>query len=62
MLMFLPGLICDERIFASQISAFPDALVVDSYGMADSLVEMARIAFAAADEHGVQQVDVFVDG
>ena len=59
MLMFLPGLICDGQIFASQISAFPDALVVNSYGMADSLVEMARIALAEADEHGVQQLDVF---
>ncbi|MFB0612742.1 alpha/beta fold hydrolase [Aurantiacibacter poecillastricola] len=59
MLMFLPGLICDSRIFAPQAEAFPDALVIDGYGMADSLAEMARIALAAADERGADKLDVF---
>lgn len=59
MLMLLPGLICDSRIYAPQQSAFPDALVVDGYGMADSLAEMARIALAQADERGAEKLDVF---
>jgi len=59
MLMFLPGLICDSRIYAPQAAAFPEALVVDGYGMADSLAEMARIALAQADERGADKLDVF---
>lgn len=59
MLMFLPGLICDSRIYAPQQSAFPDSLVVDGYGMADSLAEMARVALAQADERGADKLDVF---
>lgn len=59
MLMFLPGLICDSRIYAPQAAAFPEALVVDGYGMADSLVEMARIALSLADERGAHKLDVF---
>lgn len=59
MLMFLPGLICDSRIYAPQQSAFPEGLVVDGYGMADSLTEMARIALARADERGAEKLDVF---
>lgn len=59
MLLFLPGLICDARVYAPQKSAFPQALVVDGYGMADSLAEMARIALAQADAAGADQLDVF---
>ncbi|MEL1251431.1 alpha/beta fold hydrolase [Aurantiacibacter gilvus] len=59
MLLFLPGLICDARVYAPQKSAFPEALVVDGYGMADSLAEMARIALAEADAAGAGQLDVF---
>lgn len=59
MLLFLPGLICDARVYAPQKSAFPDAQVVDGYGMADSLTEMARIALAEADARGADQIDVF---
>ncbi|WAT17506.1 alpha/beta hydrolase [Aurantiacibacter sp. MUD11] len=59
MLLFLPGLICDARVYAPQKSAFPEAHVVDGYGMADSLAEMARIALAEADERGADQLDVF---
>jgi pimeloyl-ACP methyl ester carboxylesterase len=63
MLLFLPGLICDARIYAPQSAAFADSHVVDSYGTkdnpADSLVEMARIALARADELGAGQLDVF---
>lgn len=59
MLTFLPGLICDSRMYAPQQSAFPDALVVNGYGMADSLAEMARIALSQADERGADKIDVF---
>jgi pimeloyl-ACP methyl ester carboxylesterase len=59
MLMFLPGLICDSRIYAPQQAAFPEGLVVDGYGMADSLAEMARIALAQADARGADKLDVF---
>lgn len=63
MLLFLPGLICDARIYAPQTAAFADSSVVDSYGPrtapADSLVDMARIALAQADALGADQFDVF---
>ena len=59
MLLFLPGLICDARIYAPQSAAFADSHVVDSYGMADSLVDMARIALAEADAKGADQFDLF---
>ncbi len=59
MLMFLPGLICDTRIFAAQQSAFPDGWVLDGYGMADTLTEMARIVLAKADERGADKLDLF---
>ena len=48
MLLFLPGLICDERMFAPQLAAFANACAVPDYGLADSLGQMARIAL----EHG----------
>jgi pimeloyl-ACP methyl ester carboxylesterase len=48
MLLFLPGLICDERMFAPQLAAFPGARVVSDYGLADSLGQMARIALEQA--------------
>jgi pimeloyl-ACP methyl ester carboxylesterase len=50
MLLFLPGLICDARVFAPQLAAFPDSRAVDGYGMADSLEAMARIALEQAPE------------
>ena len=59
MLLFLPGLICDARIYAPQTAAFAGSSVVDSYGLADSLVDMARIALAQADALGADQIDVF---
>jgi pimeloyl-ACP methyl ester carboxylesterase len=59
MLMFLPGLICDARIYAPQTAAFADSMAVDSYGMAASLVDMARIALAEADRAGADQIDLF---
>lgn len=48
MLLFLPGLICDARMFAPQLAAFGDSRAVDGYGTAESLVEMAEIALAQA--------------
>ncbi len=59
MLLFLPGLICDARIYAAQTAAFADSHAVDSYGLADSLAEMARIALAAADRLGADRFDLF---
>ncbi len=50
MLLFLPGLICDARTFGPQLAAFPDSHAVDSYGSADSLQDMARIALDQAPE------------
>jgi pimeloyl-ACP methyl ester carboxylesterase len=50
MLLFLPGLACDARIYAPQLAAFPDSRAVDGYGAADTLAEMARIALAQAPE------------
>ncbi len=59
MLLFLPGLICDASIYAPQTAAFADSLAVDSYGLANSLPEMARIALEQADKAGADQLDVF---
>jgi hypothetical protein len=48
MLLLLPGLICDARVYAPQKSAFPDAHVVDGYGMADSLARCRPLARTSA--------------
>ncbi|MGZ3259641.1 MAG: alpha/beta fold hydrolase [Croceibacterium sp.] len=50
MLLFLPGLACDARIYASQLAAFPDSRAVDGYGLADTLQDMARIALEQAPD------------
>jgi pimeloyl-ACP methyl ester carboxylesterase len=50
MLLFLPGLICDARTFAPQIAAFPGSKAVNSYGLANTLPEMAQIALDQAPE------------
>ena len=50
MLLFLPGLACDARIYAPQLAAFPDSRAVDGYGTADSLQQMARIALDQAPD------------
>lgn len=43
----LPGLLCDSRLFAGQLAAFPNSLVVDGfYGGARSLEAMADYALA----------------
>ncbi|MEO5705761.1 MAG: alpha/beta fold hydrolase [Alteraurantiacibacter sp.] len=59
MLVFLPGLICDARIYAPQTAAFAESMAVNTYGMADSLADMARIALAEADKAGADQFDLF---
>ena len=59
MLLFLPGLICDARVFAPQLAAFPGARAVNGYGTADSLFDMAKIALAEADRAGAAQIDLF---
>jgi pimeloyl-ACP methyl ester carboxylesterase len=50
MLLFLPGLICDARVFAPQLAAFAEARAVDGYGLADSLEDMARVALEQAPD------------
>jgi pimeloyl-ACP methyl ester carboxylesterase len=50
MLLFLPGLACDARIYQPQLAAFPDSRAVDGYGTAETLQEMARIALDQAPD------------
>jgi len=50
MLLFLPGLICDARIYAPQLAAFPESRAVDGYAQVDTLEGMARVALAQAPE------------
>lgn len=50
MLLFLPGLACDARIYAPQLAAFPDSRAVDGYGTADTLEAMARLALDQAPD------------
>lgn len=50
MLLFLPGLICDARIYAPQLAAFPGSRAVDGYGEVDTLEAMARVALEQAPE------------
>jgi pimeloyl-ACP methyl ester carboxylesterase len=50
MLLFLPGLICDARVFAPQLAAFDGSRAVNGYGTADSLCEMARVALKEAPD------------
>jgi pimeloyl-ACP methyl ester carboxylesterase len=50
MLLFLPGLICDARIYAPQLAAFPESRAVDGYGEANSLEAMARTVLEQAPE------------
>jgi pimeloyl-ACP methyl ester carboxylesterase len=50
MLLFLPGLACDARIYAPQLAAFPDSRAIDGYGTADTLAAMARIVLDQAPD------------
>jgi len=59
MLLFCPGLICDPRLFEAQLAAFPQSRAVQSYGLADSLAEMAAITLSVADEAGAERFDLF---
>lgn len=58
MLLLLPGLICDSRIYAPQLAAFAQARAIDSYGLADSLPKMARVALDLADREGAREFDL----
>lgn len=49
-LLLLPGLICDSRIFAPQLAAFPQAVAAADYGEADDLGAMAERVLAAAPD------------
>jgi len=49
-LVLLPGLMCDGRVFAGQLAAFPDAIAIEGYGLDDSLTAMAaRVLKQAPD-------------
>jgi pimeloyl-ACP methyl ester carboxylesterase len=50
MLLFLPGLICDARVFAPQLAAFAESRAIDGYGQANTLEAMAQVALAQAPE------------
>jgi pimeloyl-ACP methyl ester carboxylesterase len=43
-LILLPGLLCDARIFARQVDAFPDAFAINGFGTLRTLQAMARHA------------------
>jgi pimeloyl-ACP methyl ester carboxylesterase len=58
MLLLLPGLICDSRIYAPQLAAFADARAIDGYGFADSLQSMAFRALDFADAEGAETFDL----
>jgi pimeloyl-ACP methyl ester carboxylesterase len=47
-LVLLPGLICDARIFRAQVDAFPGAIALPGYGLANELVAMARLVLDQA--------------
>ena len=49
MLVFLPGLICDETVFAPQLEAFGHGVAIRGYPGCDSLEAMARQVLAEAD-------------
>lgn len=50
MVLFLPGLICDARTFAPQLSAFPEGRAIDGYGPLDRLDDMAQFVLDQAPE------------
>ena len=50
MLLLTPGLICDARVFAPQLAAFPESRAIDGYGTVDTLEGMARVALEQAPE------------
>jgi pimeloyl-ACP methyl ester carboxylesterase len=50
MLLFLPGLACDARIYEPQLAAFPDSRAIDGYGLADTLPAMAEFALEQAPD------------
>lgn len=43
-LLFLPGLMCDARIFAAQTDRFPGSVAVNGYGLLRTITDMARRA------------------
>ncbi len=59
MLLFLPGLICDARVFAPQLAAFAESRAIDGYGSVDTLEGMARVALEQADRDGLERFDLF---
>ncbi|MFK4792479.1 alpha/beta fold hydrolase [Sphingobium sp. ZW T5_29] len=48
--VFLPGLLCDSRVFAAQMRRFPDAFVIDGFGACDSIAAMARRVIATGPD------------
>lgn len=58
MLLLLPGLICDSRIYAPQLAALENARSMDGYGRADTLQAMAWRVLDRADAEGVETFDL----
>lgn len=58
MLLLLPGLICDSRVYAPQLAAFDDARSLDGYGRADTLQAMAWMGLDLADAEGAETFDL----
>ena len=50
MLLLLPGLICDARVFAPQLAAFAESRAVDGYGQANTLEGIASVALEQAPD------------
>lgn len=47
-LLLVPGLLCDQRVFAPQLAAFSQAVALPGHGTIDSLAAMAATILAAA--------------
>src|SRR5690606_26190262 len=58
MLLLLPGLICDSRIYAPQLAAFAGARSIDGYGRAETLQAMAWMALDRADAECAETFDL----
>lgn len=43
-LLFLPGLMCDARIFTAQLRRFPGAVAVNGFGLLRTITDMAKRA------------------
>lgn len=49
-LCFLPGLLCDARVFAGQLQHFDGSSAIDGFGAQTSLIDMARYVLERGPE------------